>query len=58
MILIALGSNLKSETYGDPIKNCLKAVEFLEKGLNLKKSQIFMRLNQFLNRTRQCMLMV
>ena len=31
MILIALGSNLKSETYGDPIKNCNKAMEFLEK---------------------------
>ena len=31
MILIALGSNLKSETYGGPIKNCHKAMEFLEK---------------------------
>ena len=58
MILIALGSNLKSETYGDPIKNCLKAMEFLKKDSNLKKSQIFMKLNQFLNQIRQCMLMV
>ena len=31
MILIALGSNLKSETYGDPIKNCQKLWNFLKK---------------------------
>ena len=30
MILIALGSNLKSEAYGDPLKNCQKAIEFLK----------------------------
>ena len=27
MILIALGSNLKSEAYGDPLKNCYKAMD-------------------------------
>ena len=41
MILIALGSNLKSETYGDPIKNCLKAMELLEKSFELKKVSNF-----------------
>ena len=41
MILIALGSNLKSETYGDPIKNCHKAMEFLEKRFELEKVSNF-----------------
>ena len=41
MILIALGSNLKSETYGDPIKNCNKAMEFLEKRFELEKVSNF-----------------
>ena len=41
MILIALGSNLKSETYGDPIKNCHKALEFLEKSFELEKVSNF-----------------
>ena len=41
MILIALGSNLKSETYGDPIKNCRKALEFLEKRFELEKVSNF-----------------
>ena len=41
MILIALGSNLKSETYGDPIKNCHKAVELLEKRFELEKVSNF-----------------
>ena len=41
MILIALGSNLKSETYGDPIKNCHKALEFLEKRFELEKVSNF-----------------
>ena len=41
MILIALGSNLKSETYGDPIKNCHKAMEFLEKSFELEKVSNF-----------------
>ena len=41
MILIALGSNLKSETYGDPIKNCRKAMEFLEKRFELEKVSNF-----------------
>ena len=41
MILIALGSNLKSETYGDPIKNCHKAIEFLEKRFELEKVSNF-----------------
>ena len=41
MILIALGSNLKSETYGDPIKNCNKALEFLEKRFELEKVSNF-----------------
>ena len=41
MILIALGSNLKSETYGGPIKNCHKALEFLEKRFELEKVSNF-----------------
>ena len=41
MILIALGSNLKSETYGDPIKNCYKALEFLEKRFEVEKVSNF-----------------
>ena len=41
MILIALGSNLKSETYGDPITNCHKALEFLEKRFELEKVSNF-----------------
>ena len=31
MILIALGSNLNSETFGTPLENCLKAIEFIKK---------------------------
>ena len=41
MILIALGSNLKSVTYGEPIKNCYKAMEFLEKRFELEKVSNF-----------------
>ena len=41
MILIALGSNLKSETYGDPIQNCHKAMEFLEERFELEKVSNF-----------------
>ena len=41
MILIALGSNLKSVTYGEPIKNCYKAMEFLEKRFELAKVSNF-----------------
>ena len=41
MILIALGSNLKSEAYGDPLKNCQKAIEFLKKKFELKKISKF-----------------
>ena len=41
MILIALGSNLKSEAYGDPLKNCQKAIEFLKKKFELKKISNF-----------------
>ena len=41
MILIALGSNLKSKKYGDPLKNCLKAIEFLEKRFELGKVSNF-----------------
>ncbi len=41
MILIALGSNLKSETYGDPLKNCYKAMEFLKKRFEFEKISNF-----------------
>ena len=41
MILIALGSNLKSETYGDPIENCYKSIELLEKRFELEKVSNF-----------------
>tara|TARA_B100001115_G_C15569257_1_gene271568 strand:+ start:122 stop:607 length:486 start_codon:yes stop_codon:yes gene_type:complete len=41
LILIALGSNLKSETYGDPIQNCHKAMEFLEERFELEKVSNF-----------------
>ncbi len=41
MILIALGSNLKSEAYGDPLKNCQKAIEFLKTRFELKKISNF-----------------
>ena len=41
MILIALGSNLKSEDYGDPLKNCQKAIEFLKTRFELKKISNF-----------------
>ena len=41
MILIALGSNLNSEAYGDPLKNCHKAIEFLKKRFELEKISNF-----------------
>ena len=41
MILIALGSNLKSEAYGDPLKNCQKAMEFLKQRFELEKISNF-----------------
>ena len=41
MILIALGSNLKSEAYGDPLENCQKAMEFLKKRFELEKISNF-----------------
>ena len=33
MILIAIGSNLKSNFYGMPLDNCLKVIEILKKFL-------------------------
>ena len=41
MILIALGSNLKSEEYGGPLKNCYKALEFLKKRFQIEKISNF-----------------
>ena len=41
MILIAIGSNLKSEKFGDPLYNCNKAKEFLEERFELKKVSNF-----------------
>ena len=31
MILVAIGSNLKSESYGMPLENCLNVINFLNK---------------------------
>ena len=35
MILIALGSNLSSESYGAPLKNCLSAMDKLKKKFDI-----------------------
>ena len=35
MILIAVGSNLRSEVFGSPLNNCRKAVELLKKEFQL-----------------------
>ena len=39
--MIAFGSNLKSEAYGDPLENCYKAIEFLKKRFELEKISNF-----------------
>ena len=41
MILIAIGSNLRSDAFGDPMKNCLTAIEFLEKKFEIEKVSNF-----------------
>ena len=41
MILIALGSNLNSELYGSPLKNCLNGVKILRKNFFVKKVSKF-----------------
>ena len=49
MIIIAVGSNLHSDTYGSPLKNCLKSVMLIKKFFFVKKFQDFIKLNQSLN---------
>lgn len=41
MILIAIGSNLNSETFGTPLENCLKAIEFLQEKYKVLKVSNF-----------------
>ena len=41
MILIAIGSNLKSNFYGMPLDNCLKVIEILKKNFFVKKISNF-----------------
>ena len=41
MILIAVGSNLCTETYGSPLKNCLKSVILLRKNFFVNKVSKF-----------------
>ena len=41
MILIAVGSNLSTETYGSPLKNCLKSVILLRKNFFVNKVSKF-----------------
>ena len=41
MILIAIGSNLSSELYGNPLNNCLSAIDFLGKKFKILKISKF-----------------
>ena len=41
MIIIAFGSNLHSDTYGSPLKNCLKSVMLIKKFFFVKKVSRF-----------------
>ena len=41
MILIAVGSNLSTETYGSPLKNCLKSVILLRRNFFVNKVSKF-----------------
>ena len=59
MILIALGSNLNSELYGSPLKNCLNGVKILRKNFFVKKvSKFYVKPNLFQNLISHGMLMV
>ncbi len=41
MILIAIGSNLNSESFGNPLQNCKKAIEFLKENFEIEKISNF-----------------
>ena len=41
MILIAIGSNLKSDIYGSPLKNCINGVKILRENFFVKKVSKF-----------------
>ena len=41
MIIIAFGSNLHSDTYGSPLKNCLKSVMLIKKFFFVKNVSRF-----------------
>ena len=41
MIIIAIGSNLHSDIYGSPLKNCLNGVKILRKNFFVKKVSKF-----------------
>ena len=41
MIIIAIGSNLHSDIYGSPLKNCLNGVKMLRKNFFVKKVSKF-----------------
>ncbi len=41
MILIAIGSNLNSESFGSPLENCKKAIEFLKENFEIEKISNF-----------------
>ena len=49
MIIIAVGSNLNSDAYGSPLKNCLKSVRILKKFFFCKNVSRFYKPNQFQN---------
>ncbi len=41
MILIAIGSNLNSDSFGSPLQNCLQAIKLLKKKFNVEKISKF-----------------
>ncbi len=43
MIFIAFGSNLSSELFGDPIQNCINAIEILKTRFNVEEISKFYR---------------
>lgn len=41
MIFVAVGSNLSSKSFGEPINNCFKAIEFLKQTVQIDKISNF-----------------
>ena len=49
MILVAIGSNLNSKSFGSPEQNCKAAIDMLREILESRNPRIFIKLNLFLN---------